>query len=67
MPRQINTQECNQCGTCVQACPVEAIIKSENHIQINPDECVDCATCWRICPEKCVDGGPYQYNELKSR
>lgn len=65
MPRQINTNICSECSICVTACPVDAIKKLEDRIQINPDECVDCATCWRICPEKCVDGGPDKYLELR--
>ena len=60
MPRQINTNNCVKCGICIPACPVEAIVISEDIIQINPEECVDCQTCWRICPEKCTEGGPNQ-------
>jgi len=66
MPHQINTNICNGCAVCISACPVEAIEKKENIIQINPNECVDCQTCWRICPEKCVDGGPDKYTELRN-
>ena len=66
MPRQINIETCIQCGACLPACPVDAIETRNGIIQINPDECVDCQTCWRICPEKCVDGGPDKYLELRT-
>ncbi|MDD3013734.1 MAG: 4Fe-4S binding protein [Candidatus Gastranaerophilales bacterium] len=66
MPHQIITNICSGCAACIEACPVEAIEKIDNKIQINPDECVDCDTCKRICPDKCVDGGPDRYLELRN-
>lgn len=66
MPRQINTDNCSGCTSCINACPVEAIQKKDNKIQIDANECVDCATCWRICPEHCIDGAPNMYLDLRN-
>ena len=66
MPRQIDIDKCSVCCICKPACPVDAIEDAGNKLQINANECVDCGTCWRICPEKCIDGGPDQYLELRN-
>ena len=67
MPRQIDVENCLNCGSCITSCPVEAIAQKGDKPQIDPNECVDCQTCWRICPEKCIDGGPDKFLELKTR
>jgi len=66
VPRQINIDNCIKCGSCISACPVDAIEDKANKIQIDPNECVDCETCQRICPAQCVDGGPNKYLELRT-
>lgn len=65
MPKQINIDNCIKCGSCIAVCPVDAVEYKSEIIQIDANECVDCETCWRICPEKCIDGGPDKYIELK--
>jgi len=65
MPMQIIEKECDNCGICLPACPVDAISKTVEKFQINPDECVDCETCSRICPQNCINGGPNKYLELR--
>jgi len=56
MPRNIIQDKCNGCGVCFDACPVEAIVKTENKYSIIKEECVDCGTCKRICKEEAVEG-----------
>lgn len=42
---------CNQCGACVQICPVKAV--PENAPQTtNTDLCINCTACIYICPQK---------------
>jgi len=52
MPAKINKEECTGCGTCVEECPVEAIIIDENegYAVVDEDECVDCGACEEACP-----------------
>ena len=52
MPPKVNKEECTGCGTCVEECPVEAIIIDENEscAVVDEDECVDCGACEEACP-----------------
>jgi len=50
----VNKEKCNGCGTCVDACPSEAI-KLENEVAvINQDECTECGTCVDECPSDAI-------------
>jgi len=43
---------CNQCGKCIDICPVEAIYRDKNGvIRIKKDICVGCLACVGECPE----------------
>lgn len=52
MPAKVNKDECTACGTCVEECPVEAIVISEEEgcAVIDEEECVDCGACEEACP-----------------
>jgi anaerobic carbon-monoxide dehydrogenase iron sulfur subunit len=42
---------CNQCGTCVDACPVEALsINKLGVIVLNKKICTSCYACVEACP-----------------
>lgn len=43
------SNECVSCGSCISACPVEAI-KEGTPYTIDPDTCVDCGACVDNCP-----------------
>ncbi|MBU0495402.1 MAG: aldo/keto reductase [Chloroflexi bacterium] len=49
--RMIVLSYCQRCGTCVEACPNEAISLGPEHAQIDPDRCVLCGYCAPTCPE----------------
>jgi ferredoxin len=42
---------CNQCGTCVAACPTLALsINSQGVIMLNKNLCIGCLMCVAVCP-----------------
>jgi|GEM_PF-114267 len=43
------SDECINCGACVDTCPVEAIVPSGTQYMIN-DKCIECGNCLGICP-----------------
>ena len=42
---------CNQCGTCVESCPAEALsISKQGVVMINKKACSACYVCVDACP-----------------
>lgn len=50
----VDEQECTGCGTCVEACPVEAISLIDGVAHIDHDECTECLTCVDECPVEAI-------------
>ena len=49
---------CTRCGTCVGACPTQAIELTENSFpRLIPEKCTSCGLCGRTCPGARVDYG----------
>ncbi len=49
MAYKIN-DNCIECGSCAENCPVGAITPGNNKYEINPSKCIDCGTCASVCP-----------------
>ena len=49
----IDKDKCNGCGSCKEACPVDAI-KVEEKATVDADTCIDCGTCVDECPEEAI-------------
>ena len=47
---------CTGCGSCKDACPVEAIIEGEKY-SIDADACIDCGACVGECPVEAISAG----------
>lgn len=47
------TEECIACGTCVDTCPLGAIVESGGTYTIN-DSCTECAACKDSCPVNAI-------------
>ncbi|AOT68205.1 4Fe-4S binding protein [Geosporobacter ferrireducens] len=46
---------CNQCGVCIDICPVEALYRDKNNVvRIKKDLCVGCFMCVGFCPEEAM-------------
>ncbi len=53
MAYTINPDSCTACGTCIDECPVEAIVAGDVY-SITADACIDCGTCADVCPVEAI-------------
>lgn len=52
----INKNNCINCGKCVEGCPAQIIISTENSIPyIKRESCIRCYCCREFCPEGAVE------------
>ena len=47
---EVNLERCTGCGSCLDACPAEAISIVEGHAQIDDARCQRCEACVSACP-----------------
>jgi len=50
----IITDDCLECGSCVDECPEEAISEGEGKYVIDQDLCVQCKSCMEVCPNEAI-------------
>ena len=49
----IDHEKCKACGSCLRACPTEAITKSEDKVfNVIQEKCIKCGACFSACPDK---------------
>jgi ferredoxin len=48
------TEECINCGACIDECPVEAISQGDEISVIDPEKCTDCGACVEVCPTEAI-------------
>lgn len=51
---RINEERCNQCGECVEDCPVGIISMDDFPTIIDEDSCFNCLHCFTVCPTGAV-------------
>lgn len=58
--------KCIKCGTCVEACPENAISLTVDGILTDPDLCKLCGKCAEVCPTKAIEmsGKVMSINEI---
>ena len=55
MAHTINS-DCVSCGSCVEECPVDAIVQGDPIYAIK-DDCIDCGVCVSSCPVDAIVAG----------
>lgn len=45
---QVDPSHCDDCGSCYDVCPTEAI--SPDRMEADPSKCIKCCACVKICP-----------------
>jgi len=55
MPPKINKKKCNGCKTCVEICPVQALIMDGEKAKLEKkDKCIDCRACEAQCSSEAI-------------
>ena len=60
------SDDCTQCGTCEEVCPVNAI-DLKNDIEVNQETCIRCCACIKICPEQARSVKPSPIKDIAIR
>ncbi len=52
---KVTAEQCALCGSCRNACPVDAISFDKKHLdfrypRIDTDRCIGCNRCEKVCP-----------------
>ena len=48
------SDDCTKCGSCVEACPSEAISEGEKKYVIDSETCIDCGVCIDECESNAI-------------
>jgi ferredoxin len=65
------TEECTNCGACVEDCPNDAISEGDPVYVIDPDRCTECVgfheepQCVAVCPLECIVPDPAHPESLE--
>lgn len=46
----IINENCNTCGSCIEACPFDSISKGKDIYIVNQHRCNECGICIKVCP-----------------
>jgi uncharacterized Fe-S center protein len=50
----IKPKKCQNCMTCAEFCPTDAIIQDAEHASIRKEKCIGCGECLVVCPNDAV-------------
>lgn len=57
------TQDCIQCGLCVQICPTKTISMEKDSRPLWNNNCIQCTACIHRCPTKAIQYGKITLNQ----
>lgn len=55
MTVKIDSGKCTGCGSCVDACPVDALKLVDEKAVVDADVCIDCGTCVDECAVEAIE------------
>ena len=54
MTAVIDSEKCNACEECTEACPLDAIAMQDGKAAVDPETCGDCGACIDVCPSGAI-------------
>ena len=54
MAAVVDSSKCVGCGTCIDACPLQAISMDGDVAKVDPDTCGGCGACTSECPSEAI-------------
>lgn len=51
----INSEQCEMCNNCVEACPMRCIALRDGSLVVNSKGCIQCLCCMEVCPNGAID------------
>jgi len=54
MAAKVDKEKCTGCGSCVDACAVDAITIEDNVAVVDEGTCIDCGACVDECPTDAI-------------
>lgn len=55
MAVKVDAEKCTACGSCVDACPSEALKVDGDCVVVDADACIDCGVCVDECPTDALE------------
>lgn len=52
---KVNESKCQGCGTCIDACHVDAVMVGVGSANIDEKACTQCGVCVMMCPMKAIE------------
>jgi Na+-translocating ferredoxin:NAD+ oxidoreductase subunit B len=50
----LDPEQCENCGVCVDRCPMDALTPGDAHVELNPNRCIGCGLCVNTCPTQAL-------------
>ena len=65
--KPIITDKCDNCGTCIEECPYDALTETAEKPALNPLSCNTCGICAGVCPRQAIEIANYTQSQLKAQ